>query len=147
MENKITRFDQSLREMEVLFSVTIPSDFDNKSSDSTWSKKEILGHLIDSAINNIQRFTEIQFCEKPYQIRKYNPDELVKANDYQNKDVHELFQLWKQLNMHIRYIIENQTKNTLGYSIILPDNQKKDFRFLITDYINHLEHHLNQIIK
>jgi hypothetical protein len=30
-----------------------------------WSKKQILGHLVDSGINNLQRFTEIQFEEKP----------------------------------------------------------------------------------
>ena len=49
---------------------------------SKWSKKEILGHLVDSGVNNLQRFTEIQFHPKPYVLRNYNQDELVKINDY-----------------------------------------------------------------
>lgn len=45
-----------------------------KISPEKWSKKEILGHLIDSGINNLQRFTEIQYESKPYKIRKYKQD-------------------------------------------------------------------------
>ena len=49
-----------------------------------WSKQEILGHLIDSAINNLKRFTEIQFLPQPYTVISYKQNELVIANDYQN---------------------------------------------------------------
>jgi hypothetical protein len=37
-----------------------------------WSKQEILGHLIDSAINNLKRFTEIQFLPQPYTVISYS---------------------------------------------------------------------------
>ncbi|HMK06681.1 MAG TPA: DinB family protein [Flavobacterium sp.] len=112
-----------------------------------WSKKEILGHLIDSAINNIQRFTEIQTSHKPYQIKSYNPDELVLANNYQNKDIDELFQLWFHLNEHIKFLIANQNTATLTYSLILPNTEVRDLKFLIDDYADHLEHHLDQIYR
>jgi|TARA_R110000737_G_scaffold264685_1_gene272514 hypothetical protein len=59
-----------------------------------WSKKEILGHLIDSGINNLQRFTEIQFSDRPYVIRKYNQNELVIVNDYQNAEIKEILDFW-----------------------------------------------------
>ena len=36
-----------------------------------WSKQEILGHLVDSAINNLKRFTEIQFLPQPYTVISY----------------------------------------------------------------------------
>jgi hypothetical protein len=111
----------------------------------SWSKKEILGHLIDSALNNIQRFTEIQYINKPYTIKKYNSEELVKANNYQKQNILDLFQLWNQLNKQICFIIRNQTQTMLEYLLILPDGQTKDLKFLIIDYINHLEHHLSQI--
>ena len=62
-------------------------EFSRKSSPEKWSKKEILGHLIDSAVNNLQRFTEIQFQDKPYPIQKYDQDQLVIANDYQNASI------------------------------------------------------------
>ena len=147
MKQQINRLNLLLEEMTNLFSANPIVGFDAKPSELTWSKKEILGHLIDSAINNIQRFTEIQFSEKPYQIRQYDPDELVKANNYQNKDNGDLFQLWLQLNKHIGFIMQNQTQTTLEYSIILPDNQEGDLRYLMTDYVDHLEYHLNQIKK
>lgn len=110
-----------------------------------WSRKEILGHLIDSAINNIQRFTEIQDSTKPYQIRTYNQDELVRANNYQHKSTVELFGLWEQLNLQVLHIIRSQTKESLRYALILPNGETKDLNFLIRDYVDHLEHHLNQI--
>jgi len=72
----------------------IPEDvFSKKSTPNKWSKKEILGHLIDSGINNPQRFTEIQFESKPYKLRNYHQNKLVIANDYQNVNTKDLLQL------------------------------------------------------
>ena len=61
-----------------------------KSSVKKWSKKEILGHLIDSAVNNWQRFVEMQFKPQPYQIQAYDQNALVVANNYQYADTEEL---------------------------------------------------------
>ena len=54
----------------------------HKRASEKWSQKEMLGHLIDSGINNLQRFTEVQFETKSYRIRDYNQNELPKANNY-----------------------------------------------------------------
>jgi hypothetical protein len=116
-----------------------------KPAPDKWSKKEILGHLVDSAINNIQRFTEIQTHPKPYQIRPYDPDALVLANDYQNKDLDELFALWHNLNLQVKFIVEHQTEATQKYATVLPNGETKDLKFVINDYVDHLEHHLDQI--
>ena len=48
-----------------------------------WSPQEILGHLIDSAINNLRRFTEIQFLPQPFTVVGYKQDDLVIVNNYQ----------------------------------------------------------------
>lgn len=145
MENEILRLQKNIEEMQLLFSVNSIINFEEKSVPSVWSKKEILGHLIDSAINNLQRFTEIQFCEQPYEVRSYNPDALVLANNYQNKDKDALFQLWLQLNKQLVFIIQNLSADTLKLQLILPNQETKDLKFLISDYIDHLEHHLNQL--
>ncbi|NMH89165.1 DinB family protein [Flavivirga algicola] len=125
------------------------SDFEltQKLSPEKWSKKEILGHLIDSGINNLQRFTEIQTETKPYRIRKYKQDELVKANDYQHADLKEITNFWIAINNRICYVINQQTEDTLNYKIVFNSNEISDLRFLIKDYVSHLEHHLNQILK
>ncbi len=131
-------------------------DYVSKSSDlnmqqrqapTKWSKKEILGHLIDSAINNLQRFTEIQFESKPYKIRPYDQNGLVKANNYHNASLQEIAGFWLALNSRILELIRQQTENTINYKIEMDNGVISDLRFLITDYVDHLEHHLNQILK
>lgn len=117
-----------------------------KRSIEKWSKKEILGHLIDSAVNNLQRFTEIQFSSKPYKIKNYNQNELVKFNDYQNSEIEELLNFWKAINLRIFYIFGLQTKETLSFKILFDNNDESDLKFLMQDYVNHLEYHLNQIL-
>ncbi|WP_075344401.1 DinB family protein [Tenacibaculum agarivorans] len=110
-----------------------------------WSRKEILGHLIDSAINNLQRFTEVQFKEKPYKVETYNQNELVIANDYQRANTKNLLDFWESINKRIGAIIENQTDETLKYKVQISNTNIVDLQFLMQDYIDHLEHHLKQI--
>jgi DinB superfamily len=143
MKDKILKFEFLLDNL-TLQSIT---DFEVKIDANKWSKKEILGHLIDSAINNLQRFTEIQYAEKPYKTRPYNQDALVKYNDYQNKNNQNLFDLWLHLNRHILEIIKNQTDKTLAYQLILPNGKLNNLQFLIEDYIEHLFYHVSQINK
>ncbi len=120
-------------------------ELSKKINPSKWSKKEILGHLVDSAINNLQRFTEIQFEKKPYRLKRYNQNDLVKANNYQNSDITIILNLWIALNEQIMAVIANQNYNTLKYKVELEDGEDCDLEFLIVDYTDHLEHHLNQI--
>ena len=122
-------------------------ELSKKESEKKWSKKEIFGHLIDSGINNLQRFTEIQFEKKPYQIRNYNQKELIKANDYQNSNSKEIVEFWSSINHRILHLIKIQTEITLNYKIELEKDNFSDLRFLIDDYVAHLEHHLKQIMK
>lgn len=133
---------------DALVFITNASDkkLSTKPTPEKWSQKEILGHLIDSAINNLQRFTEIQFSEKPFQIKRYDQDALVKANAYQDTDLNELFDLWLCLNERIATIMKAQTDESLAYQIVLPDGESSDLKFLMEDYVVHMEHHLKQIM-
>ena len=146
MHQTTLRLEQLLTEASNYITSNSLSQFDIKPSPDKWSKKEILGHLIDSAINNLQRFTEIQFSKKPYQVRSYEQDLLVKANAYQSADISELLNVWIALNTRIKEIIKQQTEASLNYSLLLPNGEENDLRFLIDDYIDHLEHHLKQIM-
>jgi DinB family protein len=145
MKQKIDEFELLLNKLETLLSTNPIADFEAKRTEDSWSKKEILGHLTDSAINNLQRFTEIQYSEKPYHIRPYQQAELVKANDYQNKSNKDLFNLLIALNRHIIYLIKNQTDESLKYQVVLPNQATTDLKFVIEDYIGHFHHHLNQL--
>lgn len=147
MKTTIARLENLLKASiePISHDINIKKGWKHKSSPEKWSKQEILGHLIDSAINNLQRFTEIQFEPRPYQIRRYNQDELVKANAYQDAESGRLFALWLSLNMRIVDLMKRQTEATLSSPIILPDGEPSDLRFLMTDYVDHLEHHVKQL--
>ena len=145
MKETLHRLEYLVEYGQNYFKQTTDHEISNKPNPKKWSKKEILGHLIDSGINNLQRFTEIQFENKPYKIRKYKQDELVKANDYQNSEIEEILTFWVSINDRIKNVIEQQTKETLNFKIELGNGTISDLKFLIVDYVDHLEHHINQI--
>lgn len=145
MKEKLINFELLLHRLETVHSPNLIADFDIKPSPNKWSKKEIMGHLVDSAIHNIQRFTEIQHFEKPYRIRPYHPDQLVMSNQYQTKDTNQLYQLWLALNNQILHLSKNQTEDTLAYTLILPNGNEANLYFLIEDYFAHFYHHASQI--
>nr|WP_315253809.1 DinB family protein [uncultured Flavobacterium sp.] len=144
MQNTIFKFEKLVDENAINFSTIGSVTFETKNPDK-WSKKEILGHLIDSAIHNLVRFTEIHYIEKPYHHRSYNQTELVNLNQYQTMDINELTQLWLSLNKQIIRIFKNIDEKALDFQIILSDQSVIDLKFLMTDYVEHLEYHINQI--
>ena len=121
------------------------SDYAVKPSPSQWSKKEILGHLIDSATNNHQRFIRIQYENTPaifYDQNKWNA-----LSNYQNLSTKDLIQFWKGYNLHLIAIINSISVSALDRLGVGSDGQKLPLHFYITDYVEHLEHHLKQLVS
>ena len=118
-----------------------------KPAPGKWSKKEILGHLVDSAINNLKRFTEIQFLPQPYKIISYRQAELVIVNDYQNLELDHIINLWKALNRQIILVVKNISQDKLMYPVDpqYDEIELKTLAWVICDYEAHMEHHLRQI--
>ncbi|MEI5909341.1 DinB family protein [Bacillus spongiae] len=112
-----------------------------------WSKKEILGHLCDSAINNMERFIKIQYEETVYVIQSYNQDQWVMAQNYQGRPLDEIVNLFQTLNQQIVNIVKNIPNEKLSSLCDIGNNQQKTLGWLIQDYFDHMEHHIhNQII-
>jgi hypothetical protein len=147
MELQIEKTERLLSIISEYFNSVSDAVLEFKPSESKWSKKEILGHLIDSAIHNLVRFTEINYVEKPYPHRPYSQIDLVNLNQYQAMDTNELIQLWLSLNKQIIRVFKNIDDKALDFQIILSDQSVIDLRFLMTDYVDHLEYHINQIIN
>lgn len=119
----------------------------HKPASDKWSKQEILGHLIDSAINNLKRFTEIQFLPQPYAVISYRQNELVLINDYQNLRLDHLLDLWQALNHQIVFVVQNIPVEKLNYPVD-PQYESKEIKtlaWIICDYVAHMEHHFRQI--
>lgn len=144
MQDAILKFEKLLLE-NVRYFPTMTQKMLEERKLGKWSKKEILGHLTDSAIHNLVRFTEINYLEKPYYHRPYNQIDLVNLNQYQTMDIDELTQLWFLVNKQIVRIMKSVDNEALDCKIVLSDGTEIDLKFLVTDYVEHLEHHINQI--
>lgn len=115
-----------------------------KEDSTKWSKKEIVGHLIDSANANILRFTEIQFSLSPYEIKTYQQKLLVESNKYQEKNTEDLLNLITVLNKHIAFLIEKALWKSTDLKIAI-DKEVYPIDFLVKDYVDHFIHHFKQI--
>ncbi|WP_276480102.1 DinB family protein [Paraflavitalea pollutisoli] len=110
-----------------------------------WSRKEILGHLIDSAINNLKRFVDVQAQPQPYTIQSYRQDDLVIINRYQDLPLDHLLHVWKSLNQQIVYVISAIPADKLAYQVITSAGEHQTLEWLVIDYLDHMEHHWRQV--
>lgn len=109
-----------------------------------WSKKEILGHLIDSASNNHQRFVRGQLSAE-IKLPEYDQDAWVRAQSYQTEKWETLVRFWKLYNLHLIHLIANIPPEKSTNTCFIGDNPPVTLEFLATDYVRHLRHHLEQI--
>jgi hypothetical protein len=114
-----------------------------KPSPGKWSKKEILGHLIDSAANNHQRFMRLQL-QPEISLPGYDQDNWVRLNRYQQEAWTEIVALWSAYNRHLVSVIESLDDSALGHVWHASDGDVT-LEFIATDYVRHLKHHLAQI--
>jgi len=128
-----------------------------KPNPDKWSKKEILGHLIDSAANNHQRFMSAQF-KNDLIFNGYAQDEWVDYQDYQSADWKALVTFFISYNLHICRVIDNIPKGVLrrpssdhNFHLIafksVAKGEPTSLSYFIDDYIGHIEHHLKQILE
>jgi len=121
-------------------------EYTAKPSPEKWSKKEILGHLVDSAQNNIRRFIVAQYEENPH--IGYDQDKWVALAGYQQYPSAELVSLWRLLNLHICKILAGIGPETAMRKCAMGKEMKLyTIDWLAADYCNHLLHHLHQILE
>lgn len=110
-----------------------------------WSYKEIIGHLIDSAGNNQQKFIRTIQTDN-VKFPPYEQDAWVSIQHYNEAGWKELVGLWEQLNKHIAHIISNIPDEALPNQIFIGDKGPYSLDFIVRDYPEHLKHHLKQIL-
>lgn len=119
------------------------SEMSEKQLPTKWSKKQILGHLIDSATNNHQRFVRGQFETNP-EIT-YDQNNWNEFSFYQEMESQQIIKFWTIYNTLLLEIIKRIPSKSLNNQIRVGDNLLT-LEFLIFDYVEHLEHHLKQIM-
>ena len=109
-----------------------------------WTRKEILGHLIDSAANNHQRFVRAQFSD-PFSWPGYEQDSWVSVHRYQERPWAELVELWSALNHHVAVVVEGVAAEKLQTACLIGGGEAVTLEWLMRDYLRHMEHHLEQL--
>jgi hypothetical protein len=115
-----------------------------KPQPDKWSRKEILGHLIDSASNNHQRFVRAQYA-KDTNFISYEQKEWVRIQGYNSRSWKELLEFWKSYNLHLAHLIETMPMDCLEVSGTLGSYGQVTIRYIVVDYLGHMQHHIRQI--
>jgi hypothetical protein len=130
-------------------------DSSRRPAPGKWSPREIVGHLIDSASNNHQRFVRAQFTEDLI-CAGYEQDRWVETQQYQEAPWHELVALWAAFNRHMARVMATAPESVrmkprqphnlhqLAWQPI-PQDRPATLDYFMRDYVAHLEHHLRQV--
>ena len=122
-----------------------------------WSPKEIIGHLIDSAVNNQARFVRAQM-QDDLVFDGYDQDAWVRVQRYQDRSWPDLVRTWRTYNEQVAAIMRAapaheldrvRARNNLheiGFEP-LPPGEPPTLAFLMRDYVAHLQHHLRQVFS
>ena len=119
---------------------------ETRPAPDSWSPKEIIGHLIDSASNNHQRFVRLQIRNVLiFPDYSQDNDKWVKVQRYQQKSWNELLSLWQHFNLHLAWITRTVSPDVLNHSWRLDDNTQISLCDLMIDYLRHLRVHVDQV--
>jgi hypothetical protein len=110
-----------------------------------WSRKEILGHLIDSALNNHQRFVRAAL-DGSYEGPSYQQEGWVAMHGYQSMAWGILLEHWRWQNELLCQVVERIPEARFSALCRVGDGAPVTLRFLVEDYLVHLQHHIQQIV-
>jgi hypothetical protein len=109
-----------------------------------WSPKQVIGHLIDSAANNHQRFVRAQ--QGPaLTFPPYAQDHWVGCQRYQDRSWHDLTTFWHAYNLHLAHVIRQIPDDRRHVPCTIEAPAPVTLEFLTQDYVVHLRHHLAQV--
>jgi hypothetical protein len=125
-------------------------------AEGKWSAKETIGHLIDSASNNHQRFVRAQFKEDLV-FDGYAQEEWVRAQKYNEEPWPLLVGLWRHYNLHLAHVMRHAPEHSraaaraehnfheIGFAPVSKD-EPSTLGHLMLDYVGHLKNHLRRIL-
>lgn len=117
----------------------------SKEQPGEWSKKEILGHLIDSAANNHQRFVRAASDSAAITRIIYSQVDWVRVQQYQGSNWGLLVTLWSAYNYHLCSIIEQIPSDALSARCDIGKEEPVTLAFVIEDYLRHIRHHVAEL--
>ena len=121
------------------------ADTSARPSENKWAKKEILGHLLDSASNNHQRFVRAAL-QGSLTFPGYDQNALVDLQNYAEIDWNFLVDFWATYNRFLAHVIGQLPEQAATVTCDIGNNPSATLACIAEDYVAHLKHHLNQIL-
>jgi DinB family protein len=122
------------------------ADTSVRPSPKKWAKKEIVGHMLDSASNNHQRFVRASI-QGSLTFPNYEQNELVKLQRYREMDWGFLVDHWASYNRFLAHVLTILPAKAAKVKCRIGNNKPVTLAWIAEDYVEHLKHHLNQIIE
>ena len=110
----------------------------------SWSVKEELGHLLDSAANNHQRIVRAQLADNPA-LPGYDGEMWVALHGYQTREWRELIETWEALNRQLLAAAEAVPDSAWTRTCTIGDSAPLTIQFVLEDYIHHMREHLRHM--
>jgi hypothetical protein len=148
-ESVIRDIDALLEEWEFKLSELSNEVITGRKNSQNRTIKQILGHLIDSASNNIHRYVHLQYRESPMEFPNYasegNNDRWIAIQDYQSEEWDKMISLWIYINYHLIHVVRHINPEKLENVWIAAPGRTVSLRDMVHDYLRHLKLHLGEI--
>ena len=145
MTDTIARFESLLKTVPARLVDLGEDAVAHKPAADRWSKKELLGHLIDSAGNNHQRFVRAQGTPR-LGFPEYEQEFWVATQAYATESWPDLVNLWLLLNRHLVHVVKAMPAGVLSHEVVIGAGPAMTLEALVAGYLGHLEHHLAQLL-
>lgn len=156
MEQWLDDFKQTVESATPRLLQISESQSEQPRAEAEWSSKQIIGHLVDSAANNHARFVLGQLKDDLI-FPGYDQDGWVKTNHYQDESWTQLVNLWRSYNLHLHHVMTRASRDKLNTPCTqhtlqeiafktVPQSEPVTLEYLMKDYVDHLKHHLDQIL-
>lgn len=131
------------RELRLLEGIT--EEASSKSDPGKWSKKEELGHLLDSAVNNHVRIVKATL-DGAFEGPGYDQMRWVDLTGYREMPWETLVASWRLHNLVLAHLIGRVPEERLEATCVIGANPPATLGFVIEDYVLHMQHHLDHIL-
>jgi hypothetical protein len=133
------------REVPLLRALSETSAAIRPRGDGSWSPKEELGHLIDSAANNHIRFVRASI-EPEFRGPSYAQDDWVRAHGYQEMPWTKIVDFWFRYNTFLVDVLVRIPETKLQTVCFVGSGEPTSLQFLVEDYVLHLQHHVDHVL-
>lgn len=139
-------FNNRLAAVEIRINRLSEEQWSQHYGRDSWLRKEVLGHLVDSAANNHLRFVMAALGGR-FSGPGYDQNGWVRIHDYANMPAAAILSHWRSQNSQLAGVVKNLTASQLQAMCKVADDPEMTLREVIVSYLDHMEHHVEQIVQ